>query len=246
VSRNRRESTLGQLVTERPARAHLFERLGLDYCCGGRKRLADAARSAGLDVNVVLRELDAWDASSDQEEVNWSKRSMTELVDHIVASHHTYLRQRLPTVALMLEKVVRAHGKSHPELLELRRHFASLWGELECHMLKEEKVLFPICRAMEHGDAVTRAGVSFAPDSVQIATQAMIQEHEDAGDTLATMRALTHGYTPPEDACATYRSLLAALAELESDMHQHVHKENNLLFPRAIAAVEAAGLAEVA
>jgi regulator of cell morphogenesis and NO signaling len=234
------DKTLGQLVTERPARAHLFERLGLDYCCGGGKRLADAARGAGLDPSAVLRELDTWDAhSSGEENVDWSKATMTELADHIVAAHHGYLRDRLPTLAVMLEKVLRAHGQSHPELLELRQLFASLWAELDCHMVKEEEVLFPICRAMDRRDAMAHAGVPVAPMSLHGPIGVMIQEHEDAGDALATMRALTQGYTPPEDACATYRALLAGLAELEADLHQHIHKENNILFPKAIAAEEA-------
>jgi regulator of cell morphogenesis and NO signaling len=233
------DTTVGQLVTERPTRAQLFERLGIDYCCGGGKRLADACAGAGLDLQVVARELAAWDAHAAEEERDWSRATMTELVEHIVSVHHNYLRERLPALALMLEKVINAHGRQHPELLELRRLFASLWSELECHMKKEEEILFPVCRAMELNGANSRAGAPFPPRSLHGPVRSMIGEHEDAGSVLAAIRALTHGFTPPPSACATYRALFAGLAELEADLHQHIHKENNILFPKAIASEEA-------
>jgi regulator of cell morphogenesis and NO signaling len=136
----------------------------------------------------------------------------------------------------MLEKVVHAHGAGHPELALLRRVFACFWGELDCHMRKEEQILFPMCRAL----AGTAGGTGSSPPSgaVQCPIAVMLLEHEAAGDELAAMRALTRGFAPPDGACATYRGLLAGLAELEADMHRHIHLENNILFPRAIEAEE--------
>jgi regulator of cell morphogenesis and NO signaling len=167
---------------------------------------------------------------------DWSTAPLDAFCDHIESVHHGYLREAVPNLALMLEKVFRAHGAAHPELAELRRLFASFWGELGCHMQKEEQLLFPMCRALEQTPTAPESDPP--PGTVQHPIAVLVLEHEAAGDDLAAMRALTRGYTPPDDACATYRGLLAGLAELEADMHLHIHKENNILFPRAIEAEE--------
>jgi regulator of cell morphogenesis and NO signaling len=228
------DTPVGQLVTECPARARVFERLGIDYCCGGSRSLDDACARRGLEVNAVLRALESCEREGSTEDpTDWSKRSMTDLVHHIATAHHGYLREALPNLAHLIAKVERAHGDRHPELHELQRIFSAFWGDLELHMLKEEEVLFPMCAALE-GPA--RAPAVFCHGSVQYPIRAMVQEHEDAGKHLAEMRRVTHDFTPPHDACGSYGAMLAGLAELEADMHRHVHKENNILFPRAIAA----------
>jgi regulator of cell morphogenesis and NO signaling len=231
------DTSLGQLVSERPSRAAFFERMGLDYCCGGGRSLRTACALRGLEPDTLLRELAEWDGRTGEVSgPDWSTAELSALCDHIETVHHGYLRTVLPELALMLEKVLHAHGAAHPELAELRQVFASFWGELYCHMQKEEKIVFPMCRALAEGSTpegpLLRSGTVHSPIAV------MVQEHEAAGDELGAMRRLTRDYSPPEGACATYRGLLAGLAELEADMHLHIHKENNILFPRAMEVEE--------
>lgn len=227
------QTTVAQFVTERPARARVFEQFGIDYCCGGRTPLSRACAEKGLDVATVLRGLRASDeAAPGESERDFSKASMTELADHIVETHHVYLRRELPRLASMADKVVQAHSERHPELLALRETLGLLKNELESHMLKEEQILFPMIRQLESATVLP----DFHCGSVNGPIGVMEHEHDNAGDALARMRDLTGGYAPPGDACNTYRALLAGLAELEADTHRHIHKENNILFPKAVAA----------
>jgi regulator of cell morphogenesis and NO signaling len=225
-------SPVGQLVADRPGRARVFERLGIDYCCGGRTPLADACAARGLDVREILRELDDTGASDPgPESVDWRHATMSELVGHIEGTHHAYLRRELPRLAGLMGRVVRAHRTRHPELLELRDTFDDLRRELEAHILAEEAVLFPALRRLD----TAMATEDFHRERVHDPIALMEFDHEEAGADLARMRALTDGFTPPADGCPTYRALLAGLAELESDLHRHVHEENNILFSRALA-----------
>lgn len=225
-------STVGSLVAERPGRARLLEVLGLDYCCGGRKALADACAELGLDTAAVLRDLAADDAAVTAEpDVRPADMGLAELADHIEATHHAFMRSELPRVSVLAERVVRAHGDTHPEMLQVRSVFEALRQELEAHLQKEEIVLFPICRDLEAATALP----AFHCGSVANPIRVMEMEHDSAGGALAMFRELTGNYTTPEDGCSTYTALLDALQGLEADLHQHIHKENNILFPRAIA-----------
>lgn len=222
-------ATVGELVVEKPARARVFEKYGIDFCCGGKQRLADACTARGIDPRRIVAELTApgeWTATA---QPDWSAARLSDLADHIINTHHSYLRAEMPRIAALLEKVVNAHGQRHPELAECRAVYAGLRQELTSHMLKEEQVLFPMIRALE----VATEPVAFHCGSVENPIRVMEHEHDDAGKALAQLRALTDGYTPPADACNTYRVVLDALETLERDMHLHVHKENNILFPRA-------------
>jgi len=224
------QATVGQLVAERPGRSRVFERYGIDYCCGGKVPIAQACRERGLDVTEVLRELDVCDAETTAgDEVAWSERPLGELADHIVAVHHGYLRRELPRLTIHLDKIAAVHGPGNPALVEVRDVFAGLREELESHLLKEEQVLFPMIKQL---DTASRQP-DFHCGSVRFPIQVMEHEHDDAGAALVRLRALTVGYTPPAEACNTYRAALAGLAELEADLHRHIHKENNILFPRA-------------
>jgi regulator of cell morphogenesis and NO signaling len=224
------ETTVGQLVTEKPARARVFEKFGIDYCCGGKKPLAQACGEKGLDPQTVLNELSVADQQKNGSEKDWSSATLTELADAIEATHHAYLKQELPRLDFITEKVARAHGANHPEMLRVREIFIDFKAELDSHMFKEEQILFPLCRRME---AATEAFASHC-GSIANPIRVMLAEHEDAGNALEQFRKLTHDYTPPLDACNTFRALLDSLRQIEADMHQHVHKENNILFPRAI------------
>ena len=226
-------TTVGELVVQRPSRARVFERFGIDYCCGGKLPLAAACAEKGIDPQALLAALDQQAASaSTTADRDWSAASVTELADHIERTHHAYLKRELPRLEQMTARVADRHGERHPELRKLREVFAAFKPDLEAHMVKEERILFPICRALDRAvDAP-----AFHCGSVRNPVAVMVAEHDHAGEDLREMRELTGGYVPPEGACNTYRAMLAGLAELEADMHQHVHLENNLLFPRAIAA----------
>ncbi len=223
------QQTVGELVRERPSRSRVFERLGIDYCCGGKVSLQAACAGRGLAVSAVLAELQQ--AGPEEGETDWSQATLADLTTHIEATHHAYLRAELPRLQALLAKVQPVHGARHPWLAELAPIYLALQAELAAHLLKEERILFPYIRRLG-GDGAGEA--CFATVRQPIAM--MEHEHDQAGAALATMRRLTSDYTAPEDACGTFRALLDGLAELEADLHQHIHKENNLLHPRAIEA----------
>ncbi len=229
----RHEPTVGELVANHPGLARVFERFGIDYCCGGKRALEDAARRAGADYPAVLAAVGAALGPA-RGEVDAAAMPLAELCDHVVETHHAYLRRELPRIDRLLEKVIAAHGERHPELRELQRVADKFAADLSRHMAKEELILFPAIRRLEQ-DRVYPAGPF---GSLRYPMAAMEAEHDSAGDDLAAMRALTGDFSPPADACPTYRALLGALAELEVDMHRHVHKENNVLFPRALRLEE--------
>jgi regulator of cell morphogenesis and NO signaling len=229
------ETPVGQLVAERLSRARVFERLGIDYCCGGKTPLGLVCTRKGLDPYTVLHELAINDAATAADDTDWSRASLTALADHIETAHHGYLRAELPRLAHLVRKVASVHGDQHPKLQELHQIFDSFRSELETHMLKEERVLFALCRALENASSLPPSHCGSINNPIRV----MVLDHEDAGEALARMRQLTDNFTPPEDACISYRTMLDGLAELERDMHLHVHKENNILFPRA-SATEAA------
>lgn len=214
-----------------PSRSRIFERFGIDYCCGGGKSLHEACTDKGLDIAQVLEELQSAGEPTDNEEaMDWTNRSATELVEHILEVHHVYLRRELPRLEQMSAKVSEIHGQNHPELSEVKILFDSLKAELGSHMLKEERILFPMIRQLEW----TSDAGDFHCGSIRNPIQVMELEHEEAGRALARLRELTGDYTPPADACNTYRALLNGLQELEHDLHQHIHEENNLLFPKVV------------
>lgn len=232
---------VGRLVAEQPGRAEVLDRYGIDYCCGGKRPLERACREKALDIEAVVWDLAVADAQADSVETFDAMRAtMAELVDHIVATHHKYLRRELPRLAAHMSKVATVH-EAHPELIEARDVFAGLKEELEAHMLKEEEVLFPMIKQLEGATVLPQLPCGRVIRPIVV----MEHEHAEAGAALARLRALTDGYTPPDWACATYRALLAGLARLESDLHRHIHEENNILFPRACDA-EAALLLRVA
>lgn len=220
---------VGDLVTEKPGRSRVFEALGIDYCCGGLKPLGQACKDQGLDAEQVLEQLQASDVEPAGDERDWKRASMTELADHIEQTHHQYLRKELPRLSELTGKVRQAHGETQPHLVEVERTFQGLKAELDAHMLKEEQVLFPIIRRLELADLTPAKHCGSVNNPIRM----MEHEHDDAGQGLSRLRELTHNYTVPKDACGTYRAMLDALERLERDLHLHIHKENNILFPRA-------------
>jgi len=209
----------------------VFERFGIDYCCGGKRPLDAACARAGHALNDVLEALHESDArAAGEQEVDWSQAKMAELVDHIVSTHHAYLRRELRRLTEMGAKVVAAHGDRHPEVAACHDVVTSLRAELESHMDKEEQILFPMIKGLEGAEPVPQ----FHCGGIENPVAAMEDEHDSAARALRKLRDLTEGYEPPDEACNTYRAWLDGLRELEADMHRHVHKENNILFPKAI------------
>ncbi len=225
-------STLAEWVATHPKIAQVMEAHRLDYCCGGNRSLQAACAERGLSAETVESELRSTIHATrlDAEpHADWSKRSLAELCDHIERSHHTYLRQSLPRLKRLLEMVVAAHGARHPGLQDVFAIFSSLTEELGPHLMKEEQILFPAIRRLEQEQAPPH----FAFGTVQNPIHVMEHEHDAVGQLLHQLDSLTGSYTPPPDACESWRQLLLGLKNLELDLHQHIHKENNLLFPAA-------------
>ncbi len=224
--------TVGELVTRQPALSRVFEDAGVDYCCGGKRPLGEACRQKGLDPAAFAARLQEAAAKADgREYVDAAAMSLAELADHIEQTHHAYLKQELPRLDFLTAKVSNVHGQHDGRLSEIRQIFLQFAGDISAHMMKEEQILFPMIRRLESSESP----VAFHCGSIANPIRQMELEHHGAGDALESFRALTDGYTPPDWACNTYRAMVDALARLESDMHQHVHKEDNVLFPRALA-----------
>lgn len=224
------QTQISEIVIHNPAATRVFHRHGIDFCCGGKRPLAQVCEERRLDVDEIRREIAALDPN-DAEERDWSATSLTEIVHHILERYHAPLKEELPRLAAMAEKVRNAHGAKFPDIVPpLANRVAELRAELESHMMKEEHRLFPYVESLER----TATEAPQAPfDSIAAPIAVMEAEHEDAGRLLAEMRSLTHGYELPAGACNTFRALYHGLAELESEMHLHVHLENYVLFPRA-------------
>jgi regulator of cell morphogenesis and NO signaling len=221
-------TTLATLVDAHPHLARELERRQLDYCCGGGQTLAEACSRAGLDADVVAAELAL--VPHDDAPAEWTTMDAAELVDHLESTHHRYLWDEMPRIGALVDKIVDVHGERHPELFGIRDCWVEFRTDMEPHLLKEERVLFPMVRDLVAAtDAPTfHCGTLRNPISV------MLREHDVVGDLMARMRMLTDGYTAPADGCATYTATFAALAEIEADTHLHIHLENNVLFPMVV------------
>lgn len=225
------KTPVGNWVARFPQTSRVFESFQIDYCCGGGKPLEEACEQQQLDPQQVVAKLEqAISDVQDESQEDWLTASLGDLCDHIEQTHHAYLRNELPRLTDMIAKVVNAHGQSHPELANVQTVFAALRAELEPHMFKEEQILFPAIRLVEQSSQAP----SFPFGTVANPIRMMEHEHDNAGDALSELRKLTEDFAVPDGACNTYRAMLDALHELEGNMHQHVHKENNILFPRAL------------
>ncbi len=228
-----RESTVGELVAEGIHRARIFENYRIDYCCGGKADLATACQKAGCsseDVIAALITSDREAAESGSDLTDWREASLTKLTRHLVDTHHEFLRNELPRVAALMAKVLGAHGERHSDLAEIDRVFRALRAEIELHLEKEEQVLFPLIQEMEASRHVGSAHCGLINNPIRV----MEHEHDNAGLALARIRDLTGDYTVPPDGCATFAALFDGLAAIERDLHEHIHKENNILHPRAV------------
>jgi regulator of cell morphogenesis and NO signaling len=231
-----KETTVGEIAAKWPVVREAMERLGIDYCCGGKHTLAEAAAEKGVDLERVMAAINeaVEQGGSAEDQRDWTTAGLTELADYIEARHHTFMKEQLPRISTLLMKVKRAHGERHGTMLvELDDVFVGLREEIESHLMKEEQVLFPYIRQIESAVAAGQEMPRMHCGSIANPINQMEHEHEEAGKALAQMRILTGNYTPPPDACPTFCTLYEALEAMERDLHEHIHLENSVLFPKA-------------
>src|SRR5262245_10952852 len=229
-------NTVRDLAAGIPGATRVFENFGIDYCCGGQRTLADACQISSLPVEGLLRSLEEAERASQSggEARDWRQETLTSLAEHIIDAHHSFTRQEIDRLEKLFEKVCSRHGARHPELFEAQRVFSQLRQDLIPHMLKEEQALFPYIARMEKaiGEECAVAPPFFG--TVRNPVRVMMMEHDAAGDLLIQLRSVTNGYKTPPDGCVGFQSLYQELSVLEADLHQHIHLEDNILFPRTV------------
>jgi regulator of cell morphogenesis and NO signaling len=227
------EKTLAEIVTDNIRSAIIFEEAGLDFCCKGKRSLKDACEEKNIDPQKIVNELTnlSINGNGTQNVDDWS---LDFLVDYIINNHHQYVRRMIPVISLHADKVASVHGNNHPETLKIADLFLAVREELEMHMMKEERILFPQIKQMVQTQKEN--GQYFPPPfgTIQNPIRMMESEHTSAGDALSQIRTLSNNYTHPEDACNTFKALYSELKEFEEDLHKHIHLENNILFPKSI------------
>jgi regulator of cell morphogenesis and NO signaling len=227
------EQTLSQIVTEHHQAAQVFEKYGLDFCCKGKRPLISALEEKELNKQTVLSDLEAAFGKTGMT-ADYDAMSLTELSEYIVRVHHTYVKLNSPQIYNYVLKVASKHGERYPHMKEVYALFTDVMTEMESHMEKEEKILFPRIKQLEIPELAMGKTMEFISGPIDV----MEAEHESAGGAMEKIREITNNYTPPEDACTTHRVALESLKAFEEDLHQHVHLENNILFPKALAKLE--------
>ena len=234
------ETKVKDIALSNPAARQVLEDAGLDYCCGGGKSLHEACLHADVPAEEILKRLHENSKDISPDEANWISAPLGDLTRHIREKHHRYVRESISRVQTLLDKVSAKHGENHPEIGDIRGLFAELGREMIMHMQKEEQILFPYIDALEKAN---NAHGSVEPpffQTVRNPIQAMMKEHDGAGELVKQIRKASSEYTAPADACTSYKALYQDLREFEADLHQHVHLENNILFPRAVEMEAAA------
>jgi regulator of cell morphogenesis and NO signaling len=226
--------TVGEIVAKDYRKAQVFKKLGIDFCCGGKKTIAEVCERKGIDPEEVERQLAAIKGNNANSETDFQKWDIGFLSDYIINTHHQYIKDNTSFILELAQKVARVHGDRHPEIVRVAELFSTIGNDMILHMAKEEKILFPFIKQLAHiyksGGVLTEADFG----SVSVPIQVMESEHEQAGEDFETIRELTGNYTLPADACTSYTILFKKLEEYEDDLHRHVHLENNILFPKAI------------
>jgi regulator of cell morphogenesis and NO signaling len=223
--------TVAEIAVEMPQSIPYFEGKGIDYCCGGRKSLQEACAKAGVAVGEAVRTLEAIGRKAGGEEPDAQWTTLESLIQYLLDKHHAFTREQLALVGKLGAKVQAVHGSHHPEVAEVNRILNELAEELQLHLLKEEHMAFPFLKGLEKRE---ESVLLFSYETFRNAPQQVLMgDHEATGQQLAALRLVTKGYTPPADACVTFRAFYRGLAELEADLHRHIHLENNVLFPMA-------------
>jgi regulator of cell morphogenesis and NO signaling len=226
------ETPVRDIAVEAPAAIPVLERFGIDYCSGGKHTLAEACSKRDQDVASVLDELERrWENDASGPELQWQTSPLRDLIGYIIEKHHGFARTQLGLIGELAAKVERRHGRGHPEIYRLSGVLAVINAELAHHFTCEEDVLFPYIKRLEEDQ---RSAMPPVFGTMQQPVTRMMTEHNQTGDELRALREITNNYQPPADACTTYRALYRAMEDLELDLHQHIHLENNILFPRAL------------
>jgi regulator of cell morphogenesis and NO signaling len=228
--------TVREIAVEVPQSTRLFEKFKIDYCCGGNRPLTEACASAGVEVAEMIEMLEGVNqgARSADGATDFQRLSLPDLITHIVDKHHVFTKEEMIRLDSLMKKVISAHGDNHPELHKVGELLSHLCADLMPHMFKEEQMLFPYISRLVNAGAKNQPP-PFAPfGTVNNPVRMMMMEHDTAGQILRELRIVTSGYSVPVDACISYRTLYEALVGFEKDLHQHIHLENNILFPRAI------------
>ena len=225
---------VGQIVAEFPQAAEIFKEYRIDFCCGGDKTLTAAVKELNLNENNIINKLNqAYVTMKNQQsefgEIDWREQSLTHLVDHIINTHHLYLHREMPQISEYVTKILRVHGVAHSELTRVHKLFHLLKLELEQHLIKEEEILFPLIKQYE------KKPTNQMLEQIKTVTNDIESEHEQAGDIIKELRNITNQYALPADACASFRLAYQKLEEMESDLFQHIHLENNILHPRLLS-----------
>ena len=229
-----KKQTVGGLVAEDYRAAGIFKQYGIDFCCGGQKTVAEVCKQKGVPLSELEEKLSHLEGQPAQQRLQFNEWPLPFLIDYIINIHHTYVQEKLPQLLEYSRKVAKVHGHAYPETITIADKLETVAEELFAHLRKEELILFPyvkeLWKAKEAGETVAAPPFHSAQNPIR----AMEAEHEFAGATMAEIRELSQDFTPPEGACNTYRVLYALLEEFEEDLHQHVHLENNVLFPQAV------------
>lgn len=224
------DRTVGEIVAERPSQSRIFQEFGLDFCCQGARTLRVACEKKGISLEAIVEQLEAELKDKPAPAFNPADLRAAPLVDYIVKTHHQYMKDEMPRLHAMAARVAQVHGGHTPSLVEVFHVYEHMSQEMASHMVKEEEMLFPAIKQLANGEATAM------PLDGPVA--AMMHEHEDAGADMEKLRELTDGFVPPSTACNTYRALFAGLAEMETDLHRHIHLENAVLFPTALGMAE--------
>lgn len=228
------QSIIGDLVAQDDRIATIFSQHGIDFCCNGNRTLQAACDSHQIDTDQILLQIQSISQTSTSTTENYHSWPLDELTDHIVQTHHQYVARKIQEILPLLQKIVTVHGAQHPELMEVQDLFQQTVAELTQHMKKEELILFPFIHKMMHAQKHHLPLGTPLIGSIENPIAMMHEEHEHEGERFRRISSLTHTYTPPADACNTYRTTLALLQEFEKDLHIHIHLENNILFPKSI------------
>ncbi|RIV51110.1 iron-sulfur cluster repair di-iron protein [Flagellimonas taeanensis] len=227
------EKTIGQMVAQDYRTAQVFKNHKIDFCCKGNRTLQEVADKKGLDLETLTEELDLVQNQEQGDQPNFKSWPLDLLIDYIEKKHHRYVEQQIPILKQYLNKLCRVHGERHPELLDILEYFNASAGELSMHMKKEELVLFPWIRKMSSGNLNDSTVEPPHFGTVKNPIKMMMNEHDNEGERFRKIAHLSNDYTPPSDACNTYRVTFSLLQEFEDDLHRHIHLENNILFPKS-------------
>lgn len=226
--------SIGEIVAKDFRTAEIFRKYGIDFCCGGKKTIANACKDNPETKEKIFLELKELAQSGKTQIHNFNEWELDFLVDYIVNTHHTYVKSNLPVIMEYTQKITQVHGDVHPELPEINQHFKDVNDELTMHMYKEENILFPYIKTLVEFKKLKSGNIKSPFGTIQNPINMMEHEHDLAGNKMKSIRELSNNYTPAQDACTTFTLAFKKLLEFENDLHQHIHLENNILFPKAL------------